>query len=84
LLRLDASGHTRRFTDPDFTFGEPVFVAQPGTSDEGAGVLLTVGSHRTEERSQLAVIDADTMTVIARAEVPLPIPLGFHGSFVRS
>jgi carotenoid cleavage dioxygenase-like enzyme len=84
VLRLDASGQVRRFVDPDFTFGEPIFVAQPGTSDEGAGVLLTVGSHRTEARSQLAVIDADTMAPIARAEVPLSIPLGFHGSFVRS
>ncbi len=83
VIRLDASGGVRRFVDPDFTFGEPVFVAQPNTSDEGAGVLLTVGSHRTQERSQLVVIDAETMSPIARAEVPLPIPLGFHGSFVR-
>lgn len=84
VLRLDANGEVRRYVDPEFTFGEPIFVAQPGTSDEGAGVLLAVGSHRTEERSQLAVIDADSMTLLARAEIPLPVPLGFHGSFVRS
>lgn len=49
----------------------------------GGSVLLTVGSARETESSVLAVIDARTMTLLARASVPSAIPLGFHGSFVH-
>lgn len=83
VMRLDASGTTKTHAEEGMTFGEPVFVARPGTSEEDAGVLLTVGAHATEPRSELRVLDARSLDVVARASVPLPIPLGFHGSFFR-
>ena len=46
-------------------------------------MLLTVGSAVDGEKSWLAVLDAATLQVHARAEVPVPVPLGFHGSFFR-
>ena len=46
-------------------------------------MLLTVGSAQNAESSVLAIIDARTMALVARAQVQSSIPLGFHGSFVR-
>jgi hypothetical protein len=50
---------------------------------EDDGVLLSVGSAKSSETSLLAVIDAKTLALLASAEVPSSIPLGFHGSFLR-
>jgi beta,beta-carotene 9',10'-dioxygenase len=79
-LRTESS---RTFCDGDRVYGEPVFVARPGASDEDDGVLLAVGASQRAETSALTVIDARTMELVASAEVPSAIPLGFHGSFVR-
>jgi carotenoid cleavage dioxygenase-like enzyme len=84
LVRLDLEAGERRFERPGFVFGEPVFVAEPGATDESRGVVLGVGSHVSEPRSALVVLDGDSFDVRAWAEVPLPIPLGFHGSFFRA
>ena len=77
------TGKSSSFHDGTHVFGEPLFVSRPGGGAEDDGVLLTVGSARDAESSSLAVIDARTMALIARAEVSSSIPLGFHGSFVR-
>jgi carotenoid cleavage dioxygenase-like enzyme len=74
----------RTFEEAGFVFGEPVFVARPGSEREDDGVLVTVGSHTNADRSAMVVLDAGTLDVKAWAEVPLPIPLGFHGSFFRA
>ncbi|WAS97298.1 carotenoid oxygenase family protein [Nannocystis punicea] len=83
VIRLDAGGAVRTHADADFVFGEPIFVARPGAREEDAGALLVVGSHRHEDRSQLRILDAATLEPLATAEAPLPLPLGFHGSFFR-
>lgn len=72
------------FSDGDRIYGEPVFVARPGGKDEDDGVLLSVGSSQRAAPSALAIIDAKTMELLASAEVPSAIPLGFHGSFIRN
>jgi beta,beta-carotene 9',10'-dioxygenase len=46
-------------------------------------VLLPVVAAPSTESSVLAVIDAQSMALLASAEVPSSIPLGFHGSFLR-
>jgi len=84
LVRLDLSSGERHFEREGFTFGEPVFVGRPGATAEGDGVVLAVGSHASEPRSALVVLDASEFRPRAWAEVPLPIPLGFHGSFFRA
>ncbi len=84
VIRADSRGQVLEHREAGMTFGEPVFVAKPGAEAEDAGVLLTVGAHETEDRSELRVLDAQTLDVLARARVPVPIPLGFHGSFFRA
>lgn len=81
IVRLGAEERT--FEEAGFAFGEPIFVARPDAEREDDGVLLTVGSHLDADRSAMLVLDAATLDVRAWAEVPLPIPLGFHGSFFR-
>ena len=82
LVRIDAV--ERIFEEPGFVFGEPTFVARPGSEREDDGVIVAVGSHREADRSAMVVLDGATMQLHAWAEVPVPIPLGFHGSFFRA
>jgi carotenoid cleavage dioxygenase-like enzyme len=84
IVKVDLrGGATRSFCDGERIYGEPIFVARPGGRDEDDGVLLTVGSGQRTQTSALAIIDARSMALLAHAEVPTAIPLGFHGSFIQ-
>jgi carotenoid cleavage dioxygenase-like enzyme len=84
VVKVDLqTGSSTSFTDDIHIFGEPLFVSRPEGDGEDDGVLLSVGSAKNAEASVLAVIDAKTMDLLASAEVPSSIPLGFHGSFLR-
>ncbi len=61
--------------------GEPVFVRAPGREEEDGGVLLSVVLDPAQGTSFLLVLDAVSLTEIARARVPQHIPLGFHGGY---
>lgn len=58
--------------------GEPVFVRD---ADTGDAVLLSVVLDTGAGTSFLLVLDAASMTEIARARVPHHIPFGFHGDY---
>ncbi|WP_437535027.1 carotenoid oxygenase family protein [Sorangium sp. So ce726] len=84
IVKVDLrDGKSSAFSDGEHVYGEPVFVARPGASNEDDGVLLSVGTSQRAETSAMAIIDARTMTLVAKAAVPQAIPLGFHGSFIR-
>jgi len=84
VVKVDLdTGAATSFSDLPYVFGEPLFVARPHGEDEDDGVLLTVGSACDADSSVLAIVDARTMTPVARATVASAIPLGFHGSFVH-
>lgn len=61
--------------------GEPIFVATPGARAEDEGVLLSVVMEAAAQRSYLVILDARSMTELARAYAPHVIPFGFHGQF---
>ena len=85
IVKVDLqTGASMSFNDDVHIFGEPLFVSRPEGTEEDDGVLLSVGSSKDAESSILAVIDAKTMALLASAEVARSIPLGFHGSFVRT
>jgi carotenoid cleavage dioxygenase-like enzyme len=85
IVKVDVeTGASTRFSDDRLIFGEPLFIARPNGNGEDDGVLLSVGSAKNSETSLLAIIDAKTLALLASAEVPSSIPLGFHGSFVRA
>lgn len=76
-------GRVAEWHEPGTFPGEPVFVRRPESTDEGDGVVLSVVLEPERGGSSLLVLDARTLTEIARAEVPQHVPFGFHGGFVR-
>jgi beta,beta-carotene 9',10'-dioxygenase len=82
IVKVDtATGETIRWTDADTYPGEPVFVPHPDGMTEDAGVLLSVVFDATAAASFLVVLDAGTLTELARATAPHVITFGFHGGF---
>lgn len=59
--------------------GEPIFVPDPNGENEDDGCLLTVVLDACAQRSRLVVLDSKTLEVMAEAQVPQVVPLGFHG-----
>lgn len=66
---------------PDSVVGEPIFVPNPHGVEEDDGALLVVVLDARALASFLVVLDARSMTEVARATVPQVVPLGFHGRF---
>jgi beta,beta-carotene 9',10'-dioxygenase len=85
LAKIDLDDGSRaEWRATDCYPGEPVFVREPGGTDEDAGVVLSVVLDVAAGRSFLLVLDARSFEELARAEAPHHIPFGFHGQFVRS
>ena len=63
---------------------EPVFVKNPNSRKEDAGVCLSVVLDAKNQNSFLLVLDAESFTEIARATIPHLIPFGFHGIFAQA
>lgn len=61
--------------------GEGVFVGRPDRVEEDDGVVLSVVLDAERGTSFLLVLDAASFTEIARAELPHPVLLGYHGQF---
>lgn len=83
LVKYDT--HTRSHTiwsEFGQSAGEPIFVADPESTDEDGGVLLSVVLDGTAGQSYLMVLDARTMTEIGRADVGGVVGFGFHGTHV--
>ncbi len=82
VVRFDAKARVMEHAVfAGWAMGEPLLVRAP---EGDADVLITVGSHLEEDRTALFVLDSRNLETLARCEVPLPVPLGFHGTFVRA
>ncbi|MEV6170860.1 carotenoid oxygenase family protein [Streptomyces sp. NPDC051954] len=82
LVKVDVmTGGTRTWCEEDCYPGEPVFVPAPDATAEDEGVLLSVVLDAAAQSSSLLVLDAGTLDVLARAQAPHIVPLGFHGLF---
>lgn len=62
------------------------FVFHPSSpgADEGDGVLMGYLYDRPSDRSELAILDAQTLQDVARIKLPHRVPAGFHGNWVPS
>jgi carotenoid cleavage dioxygenase-like enzyme len=84
LVKIDVEdGSEAAWSSPGCHAGEPIFVREPGSRDEDAGVVLSVVLDAPAGRSFLLVLDARSFEELARAEAPHHIPFGFHGQFLR-
>lgn len=83
ILKIDMHSNTSQaYYESDWLPGEPVFVpATTGRGREDDGYILSVASHRVEEKAQLWILNATDMQLISRLTVGAVIPLGFHGQF---
>lgn len=82
LVKVDVQRGTASHWFVDGCYpSEPVFVPAPDATAEDEGVLLSVVLDTAADKSFLMVLDAQSMTEIARAETPHALPFGFHGQF---
>lgn len=85
LIKLDVQGKEQvavweeSCTSPS----EPIFVPNPDANDEREddGIVLSVILDQKPKRSFLLVLDGITFKELARAYLPVHIPLSFHGNF---
>ncbi len=61
--------------------GEFCFVPDPGSDDEDHGVLMGYVHDRTTDRSDLVLLDAQTLEDVAAVHLPGRVPTGFHGNW---
>ena len=66
------------------TPGEAVFIAAEGASAEDEGYLVSYVYDRNSETSALCLFDAIRVSAgpIARVQLPVRVPVGFHGVWV--
>jgi all-trans-8'-apo-beta-carotenal 15,15'-oxygenase len=60
---------------------EPIFVPRPGSNVEDEGWVLVLVFDAAARRSELAILDAQSMERLATVRLPLMLPAGLHGSF---
>ncbi|XP_055129096.1 carotenoid-cleaving dioxygenase, mitochondrial isoform X2 [Symphalangus syndactylus] len=84
LIKVDVVNKTLKVWREDgFYPSEPVFVPAPGTSEEDGGIILSVVITPNQNESNfLLVLDAKNFEELGRAEVPVKMPYGFHGTFI--
>jgi carotenoid cleavage dioxygenase-like enzyme len=85
LVKIDnQTGEATVWSESAAFVGEPIFVASPDLGREDDGVVLSVVLDAARRESYLLVLDARSMTELARARAPHVIPHGIHGAFYRS
>jgi len=68
----------------DKTLGEFVFHPSSPDAAEDDGVLMGYAYDRTTDRSELAILDAQTLQQMASIKLPHRVPAGFHGNWIPS
>ncbi|CAL8350585.1 unnamed protein product [Lota lota] len=83
LIKMDLlSKQMKVWEGPGLYPSEPVFVPSPNATEEDDGVVMAVVITPNKDKSTfLLVLDAKTFQELGRAEVPVNIPYGFHGTF---
>ena len=81
---LADEGRTLTWTPPGGAgcyVGEPAFAPRPNASGEDDGWLLVVVHDVPNENSELVILDAKTLTLLAELRFDELLPLGLHGSW---
>jgi carotenoid cleavage dioxygenase len=59
-----------------------VFVGREHAQFEDDGWLIGFAHNEATQRGEFHVLDARTLTVQALVELPVRVPMGFHGNWV--
>lgn len=82
LVKIDVQQGTNQIWQEAGCYpGEPVFTPAPNSSAEDEGMILAIVVDTHKSNSFLLVLDAQSFTEMARAEVPHLIPFHFHGQY---
>lgn len=83
LLKMDLKDKTFKvWYQKGFYPSEPAFVPSPDAVEEDDGVILSVVLAPSQDKATfLLVLDAKTFEELGRANVPVNMPYGFHGTF---
>lgn len=74
------------YAGPDASPEEPCFVPRSADAPEGDGWLLTMVGRRTENRTDLVILDARNLSQgpVATIKFPCRVHEGFHGTWVSA
>lgn len=82
LVKIDVeSGTSTEWWERGIYVEEPRSVRRPDSDAEDDGVVIAPALDTNEGRSTVLVFDAATLTELARAPLPHPVPFGFHGRY---
>ncbi|XP_078028524.1 carotenoid-cleaving dioxygenase, mitochondrial isoform X2 [Epinephelus lanceolatus] len=86
LLKMDLKDKSLKvWYQKGFFPSEPVFVPSPDAVEEDDGVILSVVLTPSQDKATfLLVLDAKTFKELGRANVPVNMAYGFHGTFGAS
>ena len=86
LLKHDLVGDDSRMRafGAGKALGEFVFHPSSPEAAEDDGVLMGYVYDRATDRSELAILDAQTLEDVAAVKLPHRVPAGFHGNWVPS
>lgn len=84
LLRhdLETGESTQHAFGPDWTAGEFVFVPRHDGTAENDGWLMGYVHHRENLPSKVVILGARDLTTVAEVQLPVRVPLGFHGNWI--
>lgn len=86
LLKYDlvAGGSTEHDFGPGRFPGEGVFVPHPSSHEEDGGWLLSLVYDASRDRSDLVILDAQSLAAapVATIHLPVRVPFGFHGNWL--
>ncbi|XP_075047215.1 carotenoid-cleaving dioxygenase, mitochondrial-like isoform X1 [Mixophyes fleayi] len=84
LLKVDVETKKAKVWKEEGLYpSEPIFVPYPDSVEEDDGVILSVVlTPHQDKNTFLLILDAKDFTEVARAEVLVQMPYGFHGMFV--
>jgi carotenoid cleavage dioxygenase len=86
LIRHDVTtgGTTTRHFGPGFNVSEFVFVPDAPDSPEDRGTLMGFVHDPAADRSDLVLLDSQTLETVAAVHLPVRVPAGFHGNWAPS
>ena len=67
---------------PDSGVQEPCFAPRRPNSPEGDGYILVLVNRMAENRSDLAILDAQSLELAALVKLPMRVRMTFHGMWV--
>ncbi|MEO5878218.1 MAG: carotenoid oxygenase family protein, partial [Streptosporangiaceae bacterium] len=85
LVKYDLSNGSRERFDfgPGRWGSETPFAQRTGRTGEDDGYLLSFVQDERDGRSEVVIIDAQTLDTVGRVRLPQRVPIGFHATWVR-